>query len=121
MRVEMGLLATWSPPWPGGSVATSANSKTSFKVARWPPGHAGVERGLDSSAGHQFFLQVGARRPLWHVSLMAARDGGVESMIRLLVFVNDEGVAYNWRWDKADPDEPTLPVGYQTRFRKRLR
>jgi hypothetical protein len=37
-----------------------------------------------------------------------------------LVFVNDDGVAYNWRWDRADPEEPTLPVGYQTRFRKRL-
>ncbi len=37
-----------------------------------------------------------------------------------LVFINDDGVAYNWRWDRADPDEPSLPVGYQTRFRKRL-
>src|SRR5947209_4239027 len=23
-----------------------------------------------------------------------------------LVFVNDETVAYNWRWEKADPDQP---------------
>ena len=37
-----------------------------------------------------------------------------------LVFVNDEGVAYNWRWERADPDYPNLPMGYSTRFKKRL-
>jgi hypothetical protein len=37
-----------------------------------------------------------------------------------LVFVNDDGVAYNWRWEKADPDDPNLPIDHQTRFRKRL-
>jgi len=38
-----------------------------------------------------------------------------------LVFVNDEGVAYNWRWEKADPDDPSLPVSHEERFQKRLR
>jgi hypothetical protein len=37
-----------------------------------------------------------------------------------VVFVNGEGVAYNWRWERADPDEPGLPIDHQTRFRKRL-
>jgi hypothetical protein len=37
-----------------------------------------------------------------------------------LVFVNDENVAYNWRWEKADPDSPTLPVNYLQRFKERL-
>src|SRR5437899_8175899 len=37
-----------------------------------------------------------------------------------LVFINDEGVAYNWRWEKADLDQPNLPVDYQTRFKKQL-
>lgn len=37
-----------------------------------------------------------------------------------LVFVNDERVAYNWRWEKADPDDPKLPIGYDKRFRERL-
>lgn len=37
-----------------------------------------------------------------------------------LVFVNDERVAYNWRWEKADPDNPKLPLGYETRFKQRL-
>ena len=37
-----------------------------------------------------------------------------------LVFVNDERVAYNWRWEKADPDDPKLPQGHETRFKKRL-
>jgi hypothetical protein len=36
------------------------------------------------------------------------------------MFVNDEGVAYNLRWEKADPDKPALPVDYQTRLKKRL-
>ena len=37
-----------------------------------------------------------------------------------LVFVNDEHVAYNWRWEKADPDDPTVPEAYEARFKKRL-
>jgi len=37
-----------------------------------------------------------------------------------LVFVNEDGIAYNWRWEKADADKPTLPLGYQDRFRKQL-
>jgi hypothetical protein len=38
-----------------------------------------------------------------------------------LVFVNDEGVAYNWRWEKADPEDPSLPGDHQNRFKRRLR
>ena len=37
-----------------------------------------------------------------------------------LVFVNDEGVAYNWRWEPADADNPRLPGGHETRFTTRL-
>ena len=37
-----------------------------------------------------------------------------------LVFVNDERVAYNWRWEKAEPDHPELPKDYSQRFRKQL-
>ena len=37
-----------------------------------------------------------------------------------LVFVNDEGVAYNWRWEKSDPDNLRLPRDHEARFRKRL-
>lgn len=37
-----------------------------------------------------------------------------------LVFVNDDHVAYNWRWEKADPDDPNLPQNHTHRFRKRL-
>jgi hypothetical protein len=37
-----------------------------------------------------------------------------------LVFVNDERVAYNWRWERADPDDPKLPLGHETRFKRRL-
>lgn len=37
-----------------------------------------------------------------------------------LVFVNDEGVAYNWRWERADPDDPRLPEKHEARFAKRV-
>lgn len=37
-----------------------------------------------------------------------------------LVFVNEDHVAYNWRWEKAEPDEPAIPVGHARRFKERL-
>lgn len=37
-----------------------------------------------------------------------------------LVFVNDEKVAYNWRWEKADEDDVRLPINYLSRFKRRL-
>jgi hypothetical protein len=37
-----------------------------------------------------------------------------------LVFVNDERVAYNWRWEKADPDDVKLPLDFENRFKLRL-
>src|SRR5688572_17879545 len=37
-----------------------------------------------------------------------------------LVFVNDERVAYNWRWEKADADDRLLPIDHTERFRRRL-
>ena len=37
-----------------------------------------------------------------------------------LVFVNEERVAYNWRWEMADPDDPKLPQDHETRFKTRL-
>lgn len=36
-----------------------------------------------------------------------------------LVFVNDERVAYNWRWERADQDDPKLPENHKERFRTR--
>lgn len=37
-----------------------------------------------------------------------------------IVFVNDQGVAYNWRWERADPDNPGSPRSSETRFKRRL-
>jgi len=37
-----------------------------------------------------------------------------------LVFVNDEQVAYNWRWERADADNLNLPENHAERFKKRL-
>ena len=37
-----------------------------------------------------------------------------------LVCVNDDGVAYNWRWEKADPDDLRLPQNHANRFKKKL-
>ena len=36
-----------------------------------------------------------------------------------LVFVNDQGIAYNWRWEKCDAGDPGLPRDHELRFRKR--
>jgi hypothetical protein len=50
-------------------------------------------------------------------------DGTVAKPYRgqvFLVFVNDEGVAYNWRWEKADADNLELPKDHETRFTRRL-
>lgn len=33
-----------------------------------------------------------------------------------LVFVNAEGVAYNWRWEDEDPENPGFPKDWKTRF-----
>ena len=37
-----------------------------------------------------------------------------------LVFVNDDGVAYNWRWEKADPNNPRLPLDHAIRFKQQI-
>lgn len=37
-----------------------------------------------------------------------------------LVFVNEEQVAYNRRWEKADPAAPHLPMDHENRFKQRL-
>ena len=37
-----------------------------------------------------------------------------------VVFVNESRVAYNWRWEKADAGDPSLPMNHEVRFRKRL-
>ncbi len=36
-----------------------------------------------------------------------------------LIFVNQDKVAYNWRWEKADSDAPALPIGHEIRFKTR--
>ena len=35
-----------------------------------------------------------------------------------LVFVNAEQVAYNWRWEQADPRGLALPIDHERRFKK---
>ena len=37
-----------------------------------------------------------------------------------VVFVNQDRIAYNWRWELADPGLPGLPKNHQARFTKRL-
>lgn len=38
-----------------------------------------------------------------------------------LVFVNDEGVIYNWRWERCAEDDDGLPEGHDDRFNERVR
>jgi hypothetical protein len=35
-------------------------------------------------------------------------------------FVNEDRVAYNWRWEKVDDDNPNLPWNYKKRFKENL-
>ncbi len=37
-----------------------------------------------------------------------------------LVFLNEDRVAYNWRWEPADPENPELPLDHKNRFKRRL-
>ena len=36
-----------------------------------------------------------------------------------LVFVNEDGMAYHWRWDWADDEDPEVPKG-EGRFVKKV-
>ena len=36
-----------------------------------------------------------------------------------MVFVNDDGITYNWRWEPANDADPKLPVDHESRFAKR--
>ena len=46
---------------------------------------------------------------------LRAREGFV-----FLVFVTDENIAYNWRWDQADQFDASLPRDWQDRFQRKL-
>ena len=37
-----------------------------------------------------------------------------------LVFVDDDGIVYNWRWDKTDADNLRLPVDFASRFEEQV-
>jgi hypothetical protein len=54
----------------------------------------------------------------------AYRTDGVERLTypgqAYLVFVNQGKIAYNWRWEMADPNAPGLPMNHQARFTRRL-
>ena len=36
-----------------------------------------------------------------------------------LVFVNAQRIAYTWRWEKSDSNEPDMPERHESRFRRR--
>jgi hypothetical protein len=38
-----------------------------------------------------------------------------------LVSINSERIAYNWRWEKCDPDDPRLPKEHAERFKRRIK
>jgi hypothetical protein len=37
-----------------------------------------------------------------------------------LIFVNDDRIIYDWRWEKADSSDPNLPENYGVRFDGRV-
>jgi len=51
------------------------------------------------------------------------RDGSRKNALPrkvFLVFVNTEGIIYEWRWENADVDDPRLPFDHENRFRKQV-
>lgn len=38
----------------------------------------------------------------------------------MLICVTSDWVVYNWNWYKSDPNNPNLPIDFETRFRKRV-
>lgn len=51
--------------------------------------------------------RTGDARPAW--------EGEV-----FLVFVNDDRIVYNWRWEKADSRYRDLPLNFEDRFDQRV-
>jgi hypothetical protein len=49
----------------------------------------------------------GQKRPAWEDKVF-------------LVFINSDRVAYNWRWEKCDLDQPNLPQNWSDRFKTRV-
>ena len=37
-----------------------------------------------------------------------------------LIFVNTDKMAYNWRWEVCDGEDPALPDDYANRFKRKL-
>ena len=37
-----------------------------------------------------------------------------------LVFVDDDGIVYNWRWEKAHPEDAKLPTDFENRFEQKV-
>jgi hypothetical protein len=37
-----------------------------------------------------------------------------------LVFVNDDRIIYNWRWEEADPINPKLPKDWEHRYTEKV-
>lgn len=78
----------------------------------------GLRRDDDEPRGHAFGWRCYCGIP----SRAYSRDGAPMEPRPdrvFLVFVTDEGVAYNWRWEPCSDDDPNLPVDYRERFRSR--
>lgn len=56
--------------------------------------------------------------PLCHYRQDGEQVDPLDGMV-YVVFVNTDGIAYNWRWEQADETDPKLPINHETRFAKR--
>jgi hypothetical protein len=71
--------------------------------------------------------EEGERNWLCYCSVPAQRYDLTTGEIRrihpgrvFLVFVNDDNIVYNWRWEQADSSHPKLPVNHASRFEEKV-
>ena len=78
----------------------------------------GIFRGMREEGERSWLCYVGKPRHSYTTdgNTCPPRKGRV-----LLVYVNDEGTVYNWRWETATDDDEGLPENHETRFDERLR
>lgn len=78
--------------------------------------YRGVRQHGEDWDGRLCYVGVPERRFIGKMlPIMPAEDGDL-----FMVFVNPDGTAYHWRWERPDPKNSGLPVDADRRFGKRV-
>ena len=59
-------------------------------------------------------------KPLTYYHPRSGLEFPPEISTLFLVFVNDDGIIYMWRWEDADPNNDDMPANVESRFTERL-